>query len=89
MAIKSVFGDYAYKLPISGTKSMTGHMMGATGAVELILGIKAIERGQVPPTTDRYRRPILKCDLDNALNAARASQSRYAGDKQCLWLWRA
>lgn len=71
MAIKSVFGDYAYKLPISGTKSMTGHMMGATGAVELVLGIKAIETGLVPPTINLHT-PDPDCDLDYVPNVARA-----------------
>ncbi len=71
MAIKSVFGEHAYKLPISGTKSMTGHMMGATGAVELILGIKAIECGLVPPTIN-YSTPDPECDLDYVPNTARA-----------------
>ena len=71
MAIKSVFGDYAYQLPISGTKSMTGHMMGATGAVELILGVKAIETGLAPPTIN-LNTPDPDCDLDYVPNVARA-----------------
>jgi 3-oxoacyl-[acyl-carrier-protein] synthase II len=71
MAIKSVFGDYAYNVPISGTKSMTGHMMGATGALELILGIKAIECELVPPTIN-LTTPDPDCDLDYVPNVARA-----------------
>ena len=71
MAIKSVFGEQAYKIPISGTKSMTGHMMGATGALELILGIKAIECGMVPPTIN-LTTPDPECDLDYVPNVARA-----------------
>lgn len=70
-AIKSVFGEYAYKLPISGTKAMTGHMMGATGVVELILGIKAIGTGLVPPTIN-LNTPDPDCDLDYVPNVARA-----------------
>ena len=49
-AIKEVFGDHAYKLNISSTKSMTGHLLGAAGAIELIFCIKALEEGIVPPT---------------------------------------
>jgi 3-oxoacyl-[acyl-carrier-protein] synthase II len=70
-AIKSVFGEHAYRLPISGTKAMTGHMMGATGVVELILGIKAIECGVVPPTIN-LTTPDPECDLDYVPNFARA-----------------
>ncbi len=71
IAIKSVFGEQAYKVPISGTKSMTGHMMGATGALEVIFGIKAIETGCVPPTTN-YATMDPECDLDYVPNQARA-----------------
>jgi 3-oxoacyl-(acyl-carrier-protein) synthase len=48
-AIKEVFGEYAYQIPITSTKPMTGHMMGATGALEVIFGIKAIETGMIRP----------------------------------------
>ena len=71
MAIKSVFGEQAYKVPISGTKSMTGHMMGATGALETIFGIKAIETDCVPPTIN-YATPDPDCDLDYVPNVARS-----------------
>jgi 3-oxoacyl-[acyl-carrier-protein] synthase II len=70
MAIKSVYGDDAYKVPISGTKSMTGHMMGATGALEVIFGVKAIHTGCIPPTIN-YTTPDPDCDLDYVPNTAR------------------
>jgi beta-ketoacyl-acyl-carrier-protein synthase II len=62
-AVKTVFGDYAYKIPISSTKSMTGHMMGATGALEAAVCIHAIQSGIVPPTIN-LREPDPQCDLD-------------------------
>ena len=69
-AIKSVFGEQAYRVPVSGTKAMTGHMMAATGALEAIFGIKAIETGWIPPTVN-YETPDPECDLDYVPNQAR------------------
>ncbi|HZY45696.1 MAG TPA: beta-ketoacyl-ACP synthase II [Anaerolineae bacterium] len=71
IAIKSVFGARAYKIPISGTKSMTGHMMGATGALEVIFGIKAIETSTLPPTINFESGEMPDCDLDYVPNKAR------------------
>lgn len=68
-ALKTVFGDRAYKLHISSTKSMTGHMLGATGAVEAIASILALSEGVVPPTAN-YREPDGECDLDYTPNNA-------------------
>ncbi|MFP3853009.1 MAG: beta-ketoacyl-ACP synthase II [Anaerolineales bacterium] len=69
-AVKSVFGDHAYDLAISSTKSMTGHMMGATGALEAVFCVQAIESGLVPPTI-HYQTPDPECDLDYVPNEAR------------------
>jgi 3-oxoacyl-(acyl-carrier-protein) synthase len=69
-AIKDVFGEYAYQVPITSTKPLTGHMMGATGALEVIFGIKAIETGLIPPTIN-YDTPDPECDLDYVPNVAR------------------
>ena len=72
-AIKSVFGDYARKLMVSSTKGATGHMLGAAGAVETIVCVKAIETDTVPPTIN-YEVPDPQCDLDYVPNAARKTK---------------
>ncbi|MGP4082200.1 beta-ketoacyl-ACP synthase II [Pseudalkalibacillus sp. R45] len=73
MAIKSVFGDYAQKLAISSTKSMTGHLLGAAGGLEAVLSIKAIENNIMPPTIN-YETPDPECDLDYIPNEARKAE---------------
>lgn len=69
-AIKTAFGDLAYNIPVSSTKSMTGHMMGATGALEAVFGVQAIRDGVIPPTI-HYEEPDPECDLDYVPNQAR------------------
>jgi 3-oxoacyl-[acyl-carrier-protein] synthase II len=69
-AIKRVFGQAAYKLPISSTKSMTGHLLGGAGALEAIACIKALLTGIIPPTIN-YETPDPACDLDYVPNIAR------------------
>jgi len=69
-AIKSVFGEHARKLAVSSTKGATGHMLGAAGAVEMIVCTKAIETGITPPTIN-YQVPDPECDLDYVPNTAR------------------
>jgi beta-ketoacyl-acyl-carrier-protein synthase II len=69
-AVKAAFGDAAYKISISSTKSMTGHMMGATGALEVIFCTQAIREGVLPPTI-HYETPDPECDLDYIPNQAR------------------
>ena len=76
-AIKTVFKDHAYTLAISSTKSMTGHMLGATGAFEVIMCVKAIEDSFVPATI-HYKVNDPDCDLDIVPNVGRKKEINYA-----------
>ncbi|MCW5839114.1 MAG: beta-ACP synthase, partial [Anaerolineales bacterium] len=76
-AIKSAFGQQAYNIPISSTKSMTGHMMGATGALETIFCALAVRDGILPPTIN-YEEPDPECDLDYIPNQARQANIKVA-----------
>ncbi len=69
-AVKRLFGDQAYKIPMSSTKSMTGHLLGASGGVEAIIAIKALQSGSLPPTIN-LDTPDPDCDLDYVPNTAR------------------
>lgn len=76
-AIKTVMGDEAYRVPISSTKSMTGHLLGAAGALEAIASILAIRDGVIPATIN-YATPDPECDLDYVPNEPREAEIRYA-----------
>jgi 3-oxoacyl-[acyl-carrier-protein] synthase II len=75
-AIKKAFGDYAKNIPISSTKSMTGHLLGAAGAIEAIISVKALEEGIIPPTVG-YKVQDEECDLDYVPNKARKAELKY------------
>ena len=70
MAIKTCFGDHAYRVAVSSTKSMTGHTLGAAGAVEAVISIQSILTGVIPPTINLHN-PDPECDLDYVPNEAR------------------
>ncbi|MGI6669322.1 MAG: beta-ketoacyl-ACP synthase II [Acetivibrionales bacterium] len=75
--IKKVFGDHAYKLAVSSTKSMTGHLLGAAGAVEAIISIMSLKDGFLPPTINLHN-PDPECDLDYVPNKGRSADIKYA-----------
>jgi 3-oxoacyl-[acyl-carrier-protein] synthase II len=77
MAIRKTFGEHAYKLAVSSTKSMTGHLLGAAGGIEGVFSVLAINRGMLPPTIN-YVNPDPDCDLDYVPNEPRQATIRYA-----------
>jgi 3-oxoacyl-[acyl-carrier-protein] synthase II len=77
MAIKSVFKDHAYRLAISATKSMTGHLLGGGGGIEAVFTALAIQQGMIPPTLNQDN-PSPECDLDYVPNQARKQNVAYA-----------
>jgi 3-oxoacyl-[acyl-carrier-protein] synthase II len=77
LAIKATFGDHAYKLGVSSTKSMTGHLLGAAGGIESVFSTLAISRDMLPPTIN-YVNPDPDCDLDYIPNEPRPARINYA-----------
>ena len=77
LAIKTVFGDHAYKMAVSSTKSMTGHLLGAAGSVELIASVLTIKNSIIPPTIN-LENPDPECDLDYVPNKARIQEVNVA-----------
>jgi 3-oxoacyl-[acyl-carrier-protein] synthase II len=77
LAIKSAFGEHAKDIAISSTKSMTGHLLGATGAIEAIASIIALQEGTIPPTIN-YKVPDEECDLNYTPNVAVKKDIKYA-----------
>jgi 3-oxoacyl-[acyl-carrier-protein] synthase II len=73
IAIKSLFGADAYRIPVSSTKSMTGHLLGASGGLEAAIAVKTLETGIIPPTIN-YETPDPACDLDYVPNTARQAK---------------
>ena len=76
-AMKRVFGDEAYKIPVSSTKSMVGHLLGASGALEAAISVMAISKGVAPPTIN-LEEPDIDCDLDYIPHVARRGRIRSA-----------
>jgi 3-oxoacyl-(acyl-carrier-protein) synthase len=76
-AVKNSFGKKAYDIPMSSTKSMTGHMMGATGALETIICVQAVKNNVLPPTIN-YVEPDPECDLDYVPNESREADTKVA-----------
>jgi 3-oxoacyl-[acyl-carrier-protein] synthase II len=72
-AIKTVFGEHSYKLAVSSTKSMTGHMLGGAGWVESAIAVLTIKNGIIPPTIN-YENPDPDCDLDYVPNVSRKAE---------------
>lgn len=90
LAIKKVFGERAYRIPVNSIKAMTGHCLGASGAIEAIMVIKAMNEGIIPPTIN-YENPDPECDLDYVPNLPRkadinislSTSSAFGGKKTC------
>lgn len=76
-AIKTVFGEHSYKLAVSSTKSMTGHLLGGAGGVESAIAVLTIKNGIIPPTIN-YENPDPDCDLDYVPNVSRKAEVRTA-----------
>ena len=76
-AVKKAFADHAYHLAMSSTKSNTGHLLGASGAIEAIITIKALQEGFIPPTI-HFEQKDEDCDLDIVANEGRSADLRYA-----------
>ncbi len=85
-AVKSVFKEHARDISISSTKSQLGHLLGASGGVELVLSVLALQRSVIPPTIN-YHTPDPLCDLDYTPNQARAAQSRGRHEQQLRLRW--
>lgn len=77
LAIKQTFGEHAYKLAVSSTKSMTGHLLGAAGGIEAVFSVLALHHKMLPPTIN-YEHPDPECDLDYVPNEAREAEVEYA-----------